>query len=350
MTIDWHRGYSVAYEWWEVNPSTYRDVRRIAGCTSGTITRDSSDATLGTSSVQAGEMLGGERWVRTYLVARQGGASERICLGTHIAIGQDEEIRGRDSSYPFDMYTPLKELADDGPPDGFCAKRGESAVEAAMGAMRRFHVRIRDCSSDTPLPKQVTALNDSWLTFGKKVLAAVGMEPTVDEYGVVGFAPVRDAAALAPVWTFADDQASIIGGDATLSCGWADTPNTLKVVLSDTDGTVTRTAVNDSPDSPVSTVSRGRVVSVTEENPEGIGNAKQAEDYARRRLKELSCAERRIVFRHGYCPVRLGDCVRIRKEANGIDIKAKVVRQSIACETDLMVEAEAVYTEVAWNG
>ena len=48
--------------------------------------------------------------------------------------------------------------------------------------------------------------------------------------------------------------------------------------------------------------------------------------------------------------MRLGDCVRVVRSREGIDVKGKVVRQSIRCETALAVQAEIAYTEEVWHG
>ena len=57
-----------------------------------------------------------------------------------------------------------------------------------------------------------------------------------------------------------------------------------------------------------------------------------------------------ITYTHGYCPVRVGDCVRLnysRAELNGV--KAKVISQSIKCEPGCPVTEKAVYTAKLWR-
>lgn len=349
MTINWSNTYTVEYEYWVVNPDTYRNVRKLAGGEGCSITEDAADETLGSATMTLWERIEAETWVRVVLLVTQDGRSERIPLGTFIAMSPTESLDYGSSTYPVTMFTPLKELADDGPPDGYAAKRGANAIAEAKRAMSRFHVRVKGCTETRALPRQIVALNDSWLSFGRKVLEAVDMEPTLDADGMVGFAPIRDAAALAPAWTFVDDDRSILGSELRVSCDWGAIPNTLKVVLSGATRSSTVTISNESGLSPVSTVSRGRVVSAIENNPEGITTVAQAQSWGRRKLKELSIAERTLGFDHGYCPVRLGDCVRVVKLRQGFDQKMKITRRTIKCETDLMVSAEGKYTEGVWN-
>lgn len=351
MTIDWSSGYQVAYEYWEVDPSNLCNRRMLRTVNSCTIDRDASDETLGSAAMEIGEPVGNEIWVRVFAVITQRGSVHRECLGTFIAITPRVQMDGKSSTYSLDLYTPLRELADDGPPDGFPIRRGQNAVNAARLVFQRFHAHLVDSGVSHALSKQVVSLNDSWLSFGRKVLEAANMEVALDAHGRIGFSPVRDAAALAPAWTFIDDERSLLFDDAELTCGWSEVPNVVKVKVSGAKSadTAIATATNDSAFSPVSTISRGRIVSIIEENPEGVTKA-NAKDYAARRLKELSCTERTLSFVHGYCPVRLGDCVRVIKSRNGLDVKGKVISQSISCVTDLRVETEIAFTEVAWNG
>ena len=57
-----------------------------------------------------------------------------------------------------------------------------------------------------------------------------------------------------------------------------------------------------------------------------------------------------LSYSHGYCPVRLYDCVRLNYERAGlIDIKAKVTKQSIECTPGCKVTETAVFTTNLWR-
>ena len=110
--------------------------------------------------------------------------------------------------------------------------------------------------------------------------------------------------------------------------------------------------MNDDSNSPVSTVRRGREIVHRVTNPDLVGNPTehQIEDYANQLLRELSSLEYTVSYTHGYCPVRLGDCVRLNYERAGIvDTKAKVIRQSIKCEPGCPVTEKAVFTAKLWR-
>ena len=67
-------------------------------------------------------------------------------------------------------------------------------------------------------------------------------------------------------------------------------------------------------------------------------------------MQEFSSVEYTITYTHGYCPVRLNDCVRLNYERAGItNVKAKVISQSIKCEPGCPVEEKAVFPVKLWR-
>jgi hypothetical protein len=111
-------------------------------------------------------------------------------------------------------------------------------------------------------------------------------------------------------------------------------------------------AVNDNPNSPISTIRRGRIIKRRVTNPDLIGDPteSQIQEYADQLLRDLSALEYTVSYSHGYCPFRLGDCVRLNYARAGItDIKAKVISQSIKCEPGCPVTEKAVFTAKLWG-
>ena len=155
-----------------------------------------------------------------------------------------------------------------------------------------------------------------------------------------------------PVWTYTDDNSSILYPEITIERDLFKVPNIVEVVYSNNNEYYYARAVNDDSNSPTSTISRGREITYRETNPSLAGDPtqKQIQEYAESLLKELSSIECSISYSHGYCPVRLGDCVRINYKKAGItDIKAKVVSQSINCTAGCQVTEKAVFTTKLWR-
>ena len=113
-----------------------------------------------------------------------------------------------------------------------------------------------------------------------------------------------------------------------------------------------KTLVNDDPNSPTSTINRGREIIYRDSNPSLAGDPTNSEiqEYAKRLLRSLSTIEYSVSYTHGYCPVRLGDCVRLNYARAGLNnIKAKVISQTIKCEPGCPVTEKAVFTTKLWG-
>ena len=69
---DWTAAMTQTFEYYTVDPGTWRDVRRVTTVTSSSIKRDLSSDTLGSATFDMTETLG-EVYLRVYLVTVQNG-------------------------------------------------------------------------------------------------------------------------------------------------------------------------------------------------------------------------------------------------------------------------------------
>ena len=174
----------------------------------------------------------------------------------------------------------------------------------------------------------------------------------MDEIGRVLFVPDQDTASLQPVWTYDDSNSSILYPDLTLNHDMYGIPNVVEVIYSNGYDCYYHRAVNDDSNSPTSTVSRGREILYRVTDPELAGNPTESEikDYAEKLLREMSTLEFKVTYTHGYCPVRVGDCVRLdNTKANLKNVKAKVISQSVKCEPGCPVTETAIFTTKFWR-
>lgn len=77
---------------------------------------------------------------------------------------------------------------------------------------------------------------------------------------------------------------------------------------------------------------------------------RQVQEYAIRVLKSLSTVRSTVTYKHAYCPVKVGDCVRldyVRADLRGVN--AKVISQNITCEPGCPVSETAVFTKSLWR-
>ncbi len=174
----------------------------------------------------------------------------------------------------------------------------------------------------------------------------------LDEMSRVLFMPSQDLSAMVPVWTYTDDNSSILYPELNLDHDIYGIPNVVEVVYEAADDYIVSRKVNDDHKSPVSTVSRGREIVYRQTNPDIHGNPSRelVDKYAEELLSELSSVEYTVTYTHGYCPVRIGDCVRLNYKRAGLtNVKAKVISQTIKCETGCSVSEKAVFTNKLWR-
>lgn len=350
---DWTSTMEQSYEYYTVDPGTWKDVRRLTNITSSSITRDSEKETLGSASIETDESLG-ETYVRIYLVTIQNGVKERFPLATVLAQPPSTSFDGKRSTNSIDGYTPLMELKENQPPLGYYIAKNENIMEVATRLVNE-HTRapvVGAVSDITVYTDFVSNTDDTWLTFTSDLIANAKFYFDLDEMGRILFAPKQETAALQPVWTFDDDNSSLLYPDLDLDHDFYGIPNVVEVIYSDGVDQYYARVVNDDPNSPVSTVNRGREIVQRVENPSlgGIPTQAMITEYANQYLEEASKFEYTVSYSHGYCPVRVGDCVRLNYIRAGLkNVKARVISQTIQCSTSCKVSEKAVFTKKLWR-
>ena len=350
---DWTKPMQQTYEYYTVDPGTWKDARRIDSVKSCSITRDSGVDTLGSASITMTESLG-ECYIRAYLVTIQNGIREEHPLSTFLIQTPTEEFDGKLSSFSLDAYTPLIELKENPPQLGYSLLKGDSIMNKAY-MIAREHARapvVEAPSTDTLSFDFVSNTDDTWLTFLMDLISNAKYSFALDEMGRILFSPKQDTASLQPVWTYSDGNNSILYPEISTDRDLYGIPNVVEVIYSNGRDQYYSRVVNDDPNSPVSTVNRGREILYRDDNPDLSGEPTQwmIDEYANRLLKELSSIEYEVTYEHGYCPVRIGDCVRLNYERAGLtDIKARVVSQTIKCTPGTPVKEKAVFTTKLWG-
>lgn len=351
--IDWTSSMQQTFEFYLVDPATWKDQRLIDTITECTINRDLSSSTLGSATINCSEVMD-ECYIRAYLVVNQNGYTDKIPLGTVLVQTPSIRFDGKKKSMSMDAYTPLIELKSTVPPIGYSILEKSNTMGVAANLCREnMRAPVVPITVDTELPSDfVSNLDDTWLSFLTDLIFNAKYRFGLDELGRVIFEPEQDTASLRSVWTYNDDNSSILYPDITNERDLYGIPNVVEVVYSTGVGYMFSRIVNDDENSPVSTVSRGREVVYRENNPNfaGVPSQEYIDNYATQLLRNLSCLEHTITYKHSYCPVRIGDCVTLNYKRSGIsNIKAKVISQSIKCETGCPVEETAVYTTKLWR-
>ena len=368
---NWTASMQQTFEFYIVDPGTWKDMKMLDNVTGCTINRDSEAETLGSATIDIVESVG-ECYIRVYLVTIQNGITEKHPLGTFLVQTPSSSFNGKIRNVSMDAYTPLIELKEKMPPVGYFIPKGSNVMEAAYDKLtdgkeyeRIIRAPVIETSSEHKLFVDFVAdINDTWAKFFGDLLANADYEFALDEMGRVLFAPKQDATALQPVWTYDDGNSSILYPELSMDHDLYGIPNVVEVIYSNNNRYYYHIEENHDPNSPTSIENRGRKIIHRVVNPDmnailgspdDIGNDRdplngQVKDYAKRLLKELSTIEYTVSYTHGYCPVRVGDCVRLNYAKAGlIDVKAKVISQSIRCEPGCPVSEKAIFTTKLWG-
>ena len=350
---NWGESMQQTFEYYTVDPGTWRDDQRITTITKSTIERDSDSETLGSASIEATESLG-ECYVRIYLITIQNGKREKHPLGTFLVQTPSTSFDGKVKKITMDAYTPLLELKENPPPLGYSILKNANVMENAY-IISREHMRapvVKTTNSEKLYSDFVANTDDTWLTFVSDLIANAKYSLGLDELSRLIFVPDQDIESLQPVWPYDDGNSSILYPDISMDRDLYGVPNVVEVVYSGNGANYNIRVENNDENSPTSIINRGREIIYRDTNPDltGVPTKAQLEEYAKRLLKSLSSVEYTISYSHGYCPVRLGDCVRLNYERASMNgIKAKVIKQSIDCSSGCKVTETAKFTAKLWG-
>ena len=350
---DWLKSMQQTFEYCIVDPGTWKDIKKLDTVKSCSINWDSDTDTLGSATIDATETLG-ECYIRVYLVTIQNGLRERHPLGTFMVQTPSSTFDGKIRTVSMDAYTPLIELKEKQPPLGYSILKDANIMDMAyqLTAENLRAPVVRTKNADKLYYDFISETDDTWITFISDFIANAKYSFGLDELGRVLFVPAQDTASLQPLMTFDDSNSSILYPEISMDHDLYKLPNVVEVIYSNGSKHHYARAVNNDANSPISTINRGREIVYRETDPSFAGEPTddQIDAYAQQLLRKMSSIEYTISYSHGYCGVRLGDCVRLNYKRAGItNVKAKIISQSIKCEPGCPVTEKAVFTTKLWR-
>lgn len=319
--MDWSKGYSAAYVMKRVDPVTWADLESI-DITGGSIKRESTGLRQSADIDCVDYPIAIEQWIRVYLDVRQDGDAAHVALFTGLATSPDDEYDGNLRENSLECYSVLK------PADDVYLLRGWYAPAGMMGGNV-----IKQLLSVIPAPVNVpdesprltesivAEDNETRLTMADRVLTAIGWRLRIDGDGTVNVEPKPTEPAV----TFDPLENDAIETEITVSADWYSCPNVYMAIADD----MTGIARDDSPNSPLSTVNRGREVWMVDESA-NLADTESIAQYAQRRLQESQRIQKTAEYDRRYFPqITPGDIVRLRYPKQGLDGAFTVESQSI---------------------
>lgn len=347
---DWARTYNPTWTYALVDRETWSDRRLLGSVASCRLKFDRDSDICEDGTLEVDEALPPEPIVRVYLDAEQDGAKERIAVAT-LMLESLEDAHGTVESSTLSGYGCLMAVADDRPPLLQTAGIGAGCMAEAARICATFGIApvVESTDASTLAEAVVADPGGSWLDHARSVAAKAGFAVASDGYGRTVF-PRLPGAAMAVTRTFRDDGTTVLVGDVKRKRDLREVPNYCEVRVSNGASTTIGTAVNDDPASSVSTAARGRRVPLVVEDPEELAKGcsqAEADAFARKLLAEASRVACTVGFEFDYCPVRVGDAVRIVRGA--LDVLAVVDTMDVICDSSCAVSATASYEESYWE-
>lgn len=333
--VDYSKGYSASYYAERVDPATWRDVGVIR-LTGGTIKRETTGKRQSADLSCVNYRIPVEQWVRVYLDIRQEGAAAHVPLFTGLAVSPDDDINGSLTLNTLTCFSVLKPAEDVLLARGWYAPAGMSGAELVRRLLSVSPAPIiAEDNSPAIAASIVSEDGETHLSMADRILDAIGWRLRIDGDGTIRIMP----AAADPVARLDPISNDLLEPKIKITADWYNCPNVLIAVAGD----VTGIARDDDPDSPLSTVSRGREVWKKESCTLSAGES--VAEYARKRLRELQRVRQTVSYTRRYLPnVMPGDIVGLNYPEQQLTGNYGVQSQSITLGYGART-AEQIYKE-----
>ena len=319
--MNWKNGFSSSYYAYILDSETLREVDRFE-ITGGSISRTNEGLRDSADIECKAYEPGKENYIRIYLDANQNGAASHEPLFTGLATSPSRDIDGFYMLNTLECYSVLK-AADDVLLDrGYYVPAGSNGAAVIKELLACTPAPVTINGSAPSLQTSIIAEDgESARSMADKVLSAINWRMRIKGDGTIELSEkAKDTVA-----SFDPIEQDVIEPTITVDYDWYECPNVLRAVQDD----LSAVARDDSPDSPLSTVSRGREV-WAEETPCELNSGESISEYAIRRLKELQQVQLTAAYDRRFNPdVLVGDLIRLHYPAQGLDGIFRVTSQKI---------------------
>lgn len=351
MAIDWTRGYSATFRFYEVSLDTWADAGRLSGVTSATVERtDDGDAPeLESSSVSIDTEVGGdfaERVLRLVMVAEQGGARERVdvCTQWYAATSGSTAMGNHARSLKGRSVLHTAACATTSLAYGAYVPAGSDGVTEVVRMLVAAGVRqVTSEGSFTLDEPYVFDRGEKVLTSAWAILKAGGYRMRIDGRGVVSVLTRAESGGAAAL-DLSDELVRLVIPGIDDDLDMSEVHN--RYIAED--GDTTAMAVNDDATSPTSVTSRGYYHDLYDTSVVRV-NGESLEAYAERKLAEDSIvADARQWKREWWPDVYPGDLIRASMRSHGVQGEYRCRRQSLDCGAGIVVTERAEREVTTW--
>ena len=319
--MDWAQGYTAEYYATRIDPATWRDIERIE-ITGGTIKRE-ADGLRDSAQITCDRYPQGiEQWVRIYMDCKQGGSNDHVALFTGLATSPNKDMNGVIETSAVECYSVLKPAADIFLMRGWYAPAGASGASVINDLLSSLPAPVEIADNAPQLASAIIAEDgETRLTMVEKILTAIDWRMRVNGDGTISVEPKSNTA----VATFDPLEFDVLETEIHVAADWFDAPNVFMAI----DNDLTAIARDDSVNSPLSTVNRGREV-WAQDNAANLAENQTIEQYALMMLQQAQKVQQTASYNRRFMPnVIPGDTIRMRYPEQGVNGLYTVQSQSI---------------------
>lgn len=319
--MNWKNGYSAGYYAYFLDPATWRETERL-DITDGNINRTDEGLRDSADIECTSYEHGSERYIRIYLDARQSGSAAHVPLFTGLATSPARDIDGYYETNSLECYSVLKAANDVLLDRGYYVPAGKDGTQVIRDLLSCIPAPIAAERNAPGLQTSIIAEDgETRLSMAEKVLDAIGWRMRIGGDGLIELLPKPNEVSV----QFDPVEQDVLEPSIKVNYDWYECPNVFRAVHED----LSAVARDDSPESPLSTVTRGREVWAEETSCE-LNTGESISEYAVRRLKELQRVRLTAGYDRRYDPdVLVGDLIRLRYPAQGLDGIFRVTSQKI---------------------
>lgn len=319
--MNYSEGFSASYYACIVDPITWRDGERIE-ITGGSINRSGTGLRDSADIDTARYRLEREQYIRIYLDARQGGSSSHEPLFTGLACSPESDIDGVLEANALQCYSVLKAADDMLLPIGYFAPQGVEGTRIIQDLLSVIPAPVTAENGSPSLRSHIVAEDgETRLTMADRVLDAIGWRMTIRGNGEINLSPYSTSEDA----VFDPQYNDVLEPSIKVEYDWYEAPNVYRAILDD----VAAVARDDSPDSSLSTINRGREI-WAEDTSADLNTGESIAEFAERKLRELQQVAFTAEYSRRYDPnVYVGCVVRLNYPQQRLNGLFRVTSQKI---------------------
>ena len=321
--FNWSKPRTSSIEYVLVDPKTNTELELLGYCKGGKISYNLNTALKVSADLEVDKPKDlKDNLLRIYFNATDtNGATIRYPLATLYASAPRSVLNIGRQTASIEGYSRLLRLKEEAYLTSYPIPKGTKIIPLVVSMIEKSGLTCLYPESEAKTTSQLLfKAGTSKLEVINELLSVAGFSSLkVNGLGDAVISRAQDINGAPPLYTFRDDEASIIYSGMQQERDWYSVPNVVICVCSSQDNTIVSTpAKNTDPNDPFSIPSRGREIVRVEEYSD-VADKATLDAKAKLLLQTSSLKMESIEFDHAYIPLSVGDVCRLEIEQFNIN-------------------------------